>query len=454
MRELSAQQKSMAIKMFLEGCSYDEISSKLGVAKGSIANIVEDIRTGSLSLSSDIAGYVDNLRKIAVDMKKNDTTVSELLPCLTIHSKLKSMGVGNHQIDSWLDICRQIAGEDIPNRQFAKAALELARLTSKTGMSYESLIADYAKKSELLKSTQVKIAYYKKRIKDLRHNLTKQQKHNAKSIQLLEKELAVATENHNKSKERMKADLDKHLAKNKLSWEKVDAVIAILNKKLSEAGLTQIQIEEMSKEIAASGYLSVTIRKQETQSKLLSSELENLSEKMERSKKALQDINEEYTKIKQDLNYRRQELERMKNDYNRAHAELSKAMEIVPKINDSFTVARLVFGFIVDPKQLSNYDLDRFVKLMMSIRQTRLGRGPNQVKDANGKIICQCEVPVIPFDLDRDKYKSDLDGARQFLADLILPLVKDRFVPKSIYETLEQMKNVEMMMDLVKRVNQ
>jgi DNA-binding XRE family transcriptional regulator len=451
MRELSPQQKNMVIKMFLEGYSYDEIANKFGVAKGSITNIVEEVRTGSLSLPSDIARYVDDLRKIAVDMKKSNTNISELLPCLTIHSKLKSMGIRDHQIDSWLDICRQIASEDVSNRQFAKTALELARLMSKTGMSYESLVADYAKQSELLKSTQVKIANYKRRIKELRRNLTKQQKHNAKSIQLLEKELAVATENHNKSKERMKADLDKHLAENKLSWEKVDLVIALLNKKLSEAGLTETQVKEVSEEIAASGYLSVTISKQEAQSTKLNSELVDLSGKTEQSKKALQDINEEYTKIKQDLNYRRQETEMMKNDINLANAELSKAMEFIPQINDSFTVAKLVFQFIADPKRLSSYDLDRFVKLMISIRQARLGRGPKQVKDANGKIICKCEVPVIYFDLNRDKYKADLDSARQFLADLILPLVEDRFVPKSIYETLERIKNVEMAMELVKR---
>jgi hypothetical protein len=84
----------------------------------------------------------------------------------------------------------------------------------------------------------------------------------------------------------------------------------------------------------------------------------------------------------------------------------------------------------------------------------RLGRGPNRVTDANGKVICECEVPIIFLDSDQDKYKADPNSARQFLADLLLPLVKDRFVPKSVYETLERMKNVEMMMDLLKRRTQ
>jgi hypothetical protein len=451
MRELSAQQKSMVIKLFLEGCSYDEISSKLGIAKGSIANIIEGIRTGSLPLPADIAGYVDSLRKVAVDMKKNNTNVSELIPCLMIYNKLKSMGISNHQINSWIDICRQIASEDVPNRQFAEAALELARLMSKTGMSYESLIGDYTKKLEELKSTHVEIVKCKKQVDELRRNLTKQRKHNIQCIQSLKKELAAATENHNKSKERMRADLDKHLTENKLSWEKVDTVIAILDKKLSQAGLTQAQVKELSKKIAATGYLSATISQQEVQSKELSSQLENLSKEMDRTKKALQEINEEYAKAKYALISEVQKLQKVKSDYNWVNAELSKITEIVPQITYSMTLAKLLLGFLTDPQKLSDYDLDRFVKLMISIKQVRLGRGPNQVTDAEGKVICQCEVPIIYWDFDQDKYKADPDSARQFLADLILPLVEDRFVPKSVYKTLERTKNIEMMMDLVKQ---
>jgi transcriptional regulator with XRE-family HTH domain len=451
MRGLSAQQKGMIIKLFLEGCSYEEISSKLGIAKGSIANIIEGIRTGSLPLPADIAGYVDSLRRIAVDMRKNNTNVSELIPCLMIYTKLKSMGISNHQIDSWIDICRQIASEDVPNRQFVEAALELARLTSKTGMSYESLIGDYAKKSEELKSIQVEIAKHKKQADELRRDLTKQRKYNIQCIQSLKKGLAAATENHNKSKERMQAHLNKHLTENKLSWEKIDTVIAILDKKLSQARLTQAQVKELSKKIAAAGSLSVTISQQDGQTKQLSSELEDLSKEKDRTGKALQGINEEYAKAKYALISEKQKLQEVKSDYNRANAELLKIAEIVPQIDCSITLAKLLLGFLTDPQKLSDYDLDRFVNLMISIRQVRLGRGPNRVTDGQGKVICQCEVPIIYFDLDRDKYKADPDGARQFLADLIFPLVKDRFVPKSVYETLQQMKNVEMMMDMLKQ---
>jgi hypothetical protein len=81
-----------------------------------------------------------------------------------------------------------------------------------------------------------------------------------------------------------------------------------------------------------------------------------------------------------------------------------------------------------------------------SVLQVRHGRGPFQVQDDKGKVICACEIPAIYFDLDGSQHKYDLDYARQFLAALIMPLVQDKFVPKSEYEKqqfLERMKQLQ-----------
>jgi predicted nucleic acid-binding Zn-ribbon protein len=454
MRELPLEKRTKVIKLFLEGFSYDEIAEQLGVAKGSITNIVEEIRTGSLPLPTDIAGYVDDLRKIAIDMRKQNSNVAEILSCSKIYNKMRTMGISNQQIEPWLDICRQISTEDVTNRRFIDSALELARLTSQIGTGYESIIDDYRRRSEEIKSIYAEIAKNKKSIKKLKLDLEKQKTLTTRGIQSLEKELASARESHSKSMRETQADLDNYLAENKLSWEKVNTVIAIVDKELSKTGLTQNQVREISNKITAIGYLSSAIAEQEAQHEKLNFEITNLSEKKEQSSNALREINKEYTKIQDNLNVKRDEMERVNKNLNWANAQLAQIIEEVPQITHSMALAAILLRFLTDPQQLSAYDLDRFVKLMMSIRLARLGRGPNQVKDAKGKVICECEVPVIYFDFDKDKYKADPDSARQFLADLILPLVKDRFVPKSVYETLERMKNVEMMMDLVKQRRQ
>jgi len=447
MRELSLEKRTRVIKLFLEGFSYDEIAKQLGVAKGSIANIIDETRMGDSPSLNDIAGYVDDLRKIAVDMRKHNSNVAEILSCLKIYNKMRSMGISNQQIEPWLDICRQISTEDVTNRRFIDSALELARLTSQMGIGYESIIDDYRRRSEELKSMYAEIAKNKKSIKKLKLDLEEQKTLTTQGIQSLEKQPASAKENHNKSMREMQADLDKYLAENKLSWENVNTVIAVLDKELSKTGLTQNQVREISKKITAIGYLSSAITEQEAQHKKLNLEITNLSGKREQSSNALREINTEYTKIQDNLNVKRDELEKVTKNLNWANAELAEITEKVPQITHGMALAVILLRFLTDPQQLSAYDLDRFVKLMMSIRLARLGRGPNQVKDAKGKVICECEVPVIYFDLDQDKHKVDIDSARQFLADLVFPLVKDKFVPISLYDSATNMEKFKMMVD-------
>ena len=42
MREINEYKKRKVIKLFLTGVSYDEITKELGIAKGSVVNIVND----------------------------------------------------------------------------------------------------------------------------------------------------------------------------------------------------------------------------------------------------------------------------------------------------------------------------------------------------------------------------------------------------------------------------
>ncbi len=46
MRELSQNIREQTVKLFLQGITYDDISSKLRIAKGSVVNIIDEFREG------------------------------------------------------------------------------------------------------------------------------------------------------------------------------------------------------------------------------------------------------------------------------------------------------------------------------------------------------------------------------------------------------------------------
>jgi len=109
MKPITLNIKSKVVKLFLGGYSYDEIAQQVGIAKGSVVNIIGEFREGNLPLPPGMGEYVDVLRQLAVDLKKHNTSIAQLKIYLKLHVKLQDMGVDSDEVEQWLDICGDIA---------------------------------------------------------------------------------------------------------------------------------------------------------------------------------------------------------------------------------------------------------------------------------------------------------------------------------------------------------
>jgi len=110
MKEISLNTKFKVIKLFFAGLSYDEIAVQVGIAKGSVVNIIDQFREGKLPVPPGMTGYIDELRKLTVDMKKHSTTVSHLKGYIKLYAKITEMGVETDHVGQWLDICQEMFG--------------------------------------------------------------------------------------------------------------------------------------------------------------------------------------------------------------------------------------------------------------------------------------------------------------------------------------------------------
>ncbi len=79
--------------------------------------------------------------------------------------------------------------------------------------------------------------------------------------------------------------------------------------------------------------------------------------------------------------------------------------------------------------------------MMIVFREARSGKGPKQVTDGEGNVVCQCEVPKVWVPV---LSKEDIDHARTYLARLIAPLVRDRFVHSFEYDELKRQHKYEL----------
>ncbi len=107
MREITQNIREQTVKQFLQGVTYDDISWKLRIAKGSVVNIIDEFRGGELSLPDDMTDYVDELRHVVVDLKKHEVTVGQMRAFLRFHNRLKDVGEDDEGIEELLDVLRE-----------------------------------------------------------------------------------------------------------------------------------------------------------------------------------------------------------------------------------------------------------------------------------------------------------------------------------------------------------
>ena len=109
MKEISMDIKYRVIELFLKGYTFDEIVEQVNISKGSVVGIIDNFKGGGIQLPYHMTVYMDELRRLVVDMKKNRVSVVQLKAYQRIHSKLQEMGANSEQVDAWFETLQDIA---------------------------------------------------------------------------------------------------------------------------------------------------------------------------------------------------------------------------------------------------------------------------------------------------------------------------------------------------------
>lgn len=432
MKALSLRQKVRAIKLFLEGYTYDEIVRREGIAKGSVVNIIDEFRDGGIIPPPDMPEYVNELRRLAVDLRKHDTTVAEVISLLRLHLKLKEMGIESKQLDRWLDICQDIASDTVSSRQFIKAALELAEVTAERNLTYESLLQDYRAKSQELQALEAKIAQKGEGLDHLKIEYNEAKQKTANELNSIATAIKAAQDTFLEQKRQLKAQLKEYLAQHKLSWKKVNTVLALVGNKLSQLGLTQKAMDDLGEAIVAAGSLSIAVNQLKREKDELQAEVDRLAEEKELHTNTINKLEQWNKEGWATLLKRKQEEEDLNREIENKKAELAELDEKVSRISHDVYIAGLMMNFLRAPDNLTDYDLDRLVNLMIAIRRTRLGITPKCIRDMRGNIVCECEIPKIYTHFSENEL--NIDVVRSLFAVDLVPLLRDKFVHKLEHE--------------------
>jgi len=90
MQELSASKKMEVIKLYFDVCSYNEIAKKAGVSRGSISNIILDLKEGFLPEISTIPEEIEQLRDLAISIQHSGISPIQANISLSVLEKMGS----------------------------------------------------------------------------------------------------------------------------------------------------------------------------------------------------------------------------------------------------------------------------------------------------------------------------------------------------------------------------
>jgi transcriptional regulator with XRE-family HTH domain len=138
MERLTAKKKLAVIRLYLSGLSYDEIAVKCGVSKGTVANVVAELKAGTVPEAADVAEQIELLRELSIDLKQSKLTPGQCATGLILLTRITECGLDPADIDRWPLILKAVPTDDDAG-EFVRLIYSIQEVQKRSGLGPEAL---------------------------------------------------------------------------------------------------------------------------------------------------------------------------------------------------------------------------------------------------------------------------------------------------------------------------
>lgn len=414
MKEISHRKRVAVIKLYLDGCPYDEIGRRTDVSKGSVANIASELRKGLYPGFEDISDQVGLIRELAVDMKRGNISIWQARAGASLFLRLLDLGVEPEDLERWVKLCQEIATPSGSGEGLIAAALDLMSLGEETGRNYQEVLEEHQSRlrelqelgASIQESRKLRIAEKTKHIEDMDRC--------REDLKTLKGTIAELNRGYSRQRRMMEKEINTTIARHDLTLDKVEFVAALARQELKRSGLNKADIDSLMERIKRAGSLSALIPKLEEQCGLL----EAGRAKWEKGNQDLrQSYAEHWSKVyilKADVAKMEREMSRLTLEATAAKEDLKELHQERAKLKSDIDLAMAVVGVIANPYMVTN---DQFGVLLE--RMLIVWRLIKNIAEQRPVFVYQCPKPA--------------EDVQRSLAELLAPLVADQFVPRWEY---------------------
>jgi len=249
MERLTAKKKLSVIKFYLSGLSYDDIATRSGVSKGTVANVVADLKAGMIPEAADVGEYIELLRELSFDLKRSELSPGQCAVGLILLKQISECGLDPADINRWPMILKSVRNEDDIN-EFVRLVYSIQQVQQRSGLSLEALdnkVQELERKAADLEPISDKLEDYKKQLTEL----TRQREELASAVAILEQKNNLL-DPQVKELERRERNLSRQIGDMEPKAKKAEATLSTLKgemQKLEDIGFTLKELAEFNKKL-------------------------------------------------------------------------------------------------------------------------------------------------------------------------------------------------------------
>jgi len=275
MERLTAKKKLAIVRLYLSGLSYDDIATRSGVSKGTVANVAADLKAGMIPEAADVGEYIELLRELSFDLKRSELTPGQCAVGLILLKQISECGLDPADISRWPMILKSVRNEDDIN-EFVRLVYSIHQVQQRSGLSLEALdnkVQELERKAADLEPISDKLEDHKKQLVEL----TRQREELASAVALLEQKNELLSPRI-KDLEKSEQALSRRIADMEPKAQKAETTLSTWKgemQKLEDIGFTLKELAEFNKKLQAIAQHH-SIKPSELRSRLLH-ELETLN---------------------------------------------------------------------------------------------------------------------------------------------------------------------------------
>jgi len=243
MEKVSTTKKLSIVKQYLSGLSYDGIAARSGVSKGTVANIVTELKAGRFPEAADVAEQIEQLRELSLDLKRLKLTPGQCATGLIVLTRINECGLDPADIARWPLILKSIKNED-EAQEFIRLVYSIQEVQKRTGLSLEALdnkVHELERKAADLEPMSRQREECSKQVAEL----TRQRKELASAVANLEEKYKLLTPRV-KDLEKREQILSHRIVEMEPRAQKAETTLSALNREIQRLQDTGLPFEELA----------------------------------------------------------------------------------------------------------------------------------------------------------------------------------------------------------------